>query len=64
MRWLINYWRSLGRLIVTLLDDGIGGSPDYASCLVLIRSCRSDLDSAGFFVNLQKSLWKPSQVGL
>ena len=45
------------------MDYGIGGSPDYASCLVLSRSCRSDLDSAGFFVNLQKSLWEPSQVG-
>ena len=43
--------------------DGIGGSPDYASCLVHSRSCRSDLDSAGFFVNLQKSVWEPSQVG-
>ena len=27
------------------------------------RLCRSDLDSAGFFVNLQKSVWEPSQVG-
>lgn len=45
------------------LDDGIGGSPDYASCLVHSRLCRSDLDSAGFFVNLQKSVWEPSQVG-
>ena len=38
-------------------------SPDYASCLILSRSYRSDLDSAGFFVNLQNSLWEPSQVG-
>ena len=27
------------------------------------RLCRSDLDSAGFFVNLQKSVLEPSQVG-
>ena len=55
----------LARLLRTsfLLDDGIGGSPDYASCLVHSRLCRSDLDSAGFFVNLQKSVWEPSQVG-
>ena len=45
------------------MDDGIGGSPDYASCLVHSRLCRSDLDSAGFFVNLQKSVWEPSRVG-
>ena len=60
---LVNYWRGLGRRVVTFLDDGIGGSPDYASCLVHSRLCRSDLDSAGFFVNLQKSVWEPSQVG-
>ena len=63
MRSLVNYWRGLGRRVVTFLDDGIGGSPDYASCLVHSRLCRSDLDSAGFFVNLQKSVWEPSQVG-
>ena len=63
VRSLVNYWRGLGRRVVTFLDDGIGGSPDYASCLVHSRLCRSDLDSAGFFVNLQKSVWEPSQVG-
>ena len=63
VRSLVNCWRGLGRRVVTFLDDGIGGSPDYASCLVLSRSCRSDLDSVGFFLNLQKSLWEPSQVG-
>ena len=56
VRSLVNYWRGLGRRVVTFLDDGIGGSPDYASCLVHSRLCRSDLDSSGFFVNLQKSV--------
>ena len=63
VRSLVNCWRGLGRLVVTLLDDGIGRSPDYASCLVHSRLCRSDLDSVGFFVNLQKSVWEPSLVG-
>ena len=63
MRTLVNYWRGLKRRVVTFLDDGIGGSPDYASCLVHSRLCRSDLESAGFFVNLQKSVCEPSQVG-
>ena len=63
VRSLVNDWRGLGRRVVTFLDDGIGGSPDYASCLVHSPLCRSDLDSAGFFVNLQKSVWEPSQVG-
>ena len=60
---LVNYWRGLGRLVVTFLDGGIGVSPDYASCLVPSRLCRSDLGSTGLFVNLQKSVWEPSQVG-
>ena len=60
---LVNNRRGLGRRVVTFLDDGIGGSPDYAGYLVHSRLCRSDLDSAGFFVNLQKSVWEPSQVG-
>ena len=63
MRSLINYWRLLGLRVVNFLDGGIGGSPDYASFLVYSRICRSDLDSAGLFVNLQKSVWEPSQVG-
>ena len=49
--------------VITFLDDGIGGSPDFASSQELSRLCHSDLDSAGFFVNLQKSVWEPSQVG-
>ena len=63
MRSLVNYWRGLGRRVVIFFDDGMGSSPDYASCLVLSRSSLSDLDSAGFFVNLQKSLLEPCQVG-
>ena len=56
LRSLLIYWRGLGRRVLTFFDDGIGGSPDYASCLVHSRLCRSDLDPAGFFVNLQKSV--------
>ena len=54
VRSLVNYWRGLGRRVVTFLDNGIGGSPDYASCLVHSRLCRSDLDSAGFFCEPSK----------
>ena len=63
VRSLVYYWRGLGRRVVTFLDNGIGESPHYASCLVHSRLCRSDLvDSAGFFVKLKKSVWEPSQV--
>ena len=54
VRSLVNYWRGLGRRVVTFLDDGIGGSPDLAACHGLSRLCRSDMDLAGFFVNLSK----------
>ena len=63
VRSLVNYWRGLGRRTVTFLDGGIGGSPEFAGCQELSRLYHSDLDSAGFFVNLQKSVWEPSQVG-
>ena len=64
VRSLVNYWRGLGRRVVTFLHDGIGGSPGCAICLVHSRLCRSDLNSAGFFVNLQKSGSEPSVPGL
>jgi len=63
VRSLVNYWHCVGRRVVTFLEEGIGGSPDYVCCLVHSHLCRSDLDSAGFFVNLQKSACEPSQVG-
>lgn len=50
-------------VVLTFLFDGICGSPDFASCQELSRFCHSDLDSVGFFVNLQKFVWEPSQVG-
>ena len=63
LRSLVNYRRGLGRRVVAFWDDGIGGSPHYASCMVHSRLSRSDLDTAGLFVNLPKSVWEPSQVG-
>lgn len=67
---LISYWRGLGHVIIMFLDDGIGGAPDYIACQEVSRLCRANLDSAGFFVNDQKSLndqksvWTPSQGGV
>ena len=63
VRAFVNYLRGLGRRVITFIVDGIGGSPDFASCQELSRFCYSDLDSAGFFVNLQKFVLEPSQVG-
>ena len=46
------------------LDDGIGGAPDFIACQEVSRLCCVDLEKAGFFVNDQKSVWIPSQVGV
>ena len=64
MRALVGYWRGLGRRVVMFLDDGIGGAPDFIACQEVSRLCRVDLEKAGFFVNDQKSVWIPSQVGV
>ena len=64
VRALVGYWRGLGRRIVMFLDDGIGGAPDFIACQEVSRLCRVDLEKAGFFVNDQKSVWIPSQVGV
>ena len=64
VRALVGYWRGLGRRVVMFLDDGIGGAPDFVACLEVSRLCRVDLEKAGFFVNDQKSVWIPSQVGV
>ena len=64
MRALVGYWRSLGRRVVMLLDDGIGGAHEFITCQEVSRLCRTDLEMAGFFINGQKSVWTPSQVGV
>ena len=64
VRALVGYWRGLGRRVVMFLDDGIGGAPDFIACQEVSRLCRVDLEKAGFFVNDQKSVWIPSQVGV
>lgn len=64
VRSLVSYWKSLGRRIITFLDDGIGGAADFLLCSELSSQCRADLGCAGFFINDQKSVWIPSQVGV
>ena len=64
MQALVGHWRGLGRRVVMFLDDGIGGAPDFIACQEVSRLCRVNLEKAGFFVNDQKSVWIPSQVGV
>ena len=60
VRALVGYWRGLGRRVVTFLDDGIGGAPNFNACQEVSRLCRADLELAAFFVNDQKIVWTPS----
>ena len=60
----VGYWRSLGRRVITFLDDGIGGAPDFIACQEVSCLYCADLEMGGFFVNNQKSVWTPSQVGV
>ena len=46
MRALVGYWRGLGR-VVTVLDDGIGGAPDFIACQEVSRLCGADLKMPG-----------------
>ena len=45
------------------LDDGISGSRDYISARAASNIQRSDLASAGFVTNEEKSNWEPVQIG-
>ena len=62
MRSLVDDWRGHWHRVVTFLDEGIGGSPDFAGCQELSPLCHSDLDFAGVFVSLQNCEWEPSEV--
>ena len=44
------------------LDDGISGSRDYISARAASNIQRSDLASAGFVTNEEKSNWEPVQI--
>ena len=63
MRSFISYWRGQGKRIVVYLDDGIGGAFNQDAASKFSCQCRSDLLSAGFFTNEDKSNWVPSQQG-
>lgn len=45
------------------LDHGISGSRDYISARAASNIQRSDLASAGFVTNEEKSNWEPVQIG-
>jgi hypothetical protein len=50
------FWRSKGFLIVVYLDDGLGFADSGESCNYLSGKVLTDLLSAGFLPNYEKSV--------
>ena len=63
LRPLVKRWRSMSQNCFVYLDDGISGSRDYISARAASNIQRSDLASAGFVTNEEKSNWEPVQIG-
>jgi hypothetical protein len=58
---MVKYWRSKAVNIVLYLDDGLGMSLDYDSCFKDSFFIRKSLTEAGFFINVDKSVFTPAQ---
>ena len=61
LRPLVRHWRGQGIQIAVFLDDGAGTNPDFDTCFSQAKQVRSDLISAGFVINEEKSKWVPCQ---
>lgn len=61
MRPLVKHWRAAAQKIVVYLDDGMGVSHSFLSCLNDARRVWSDLISSGFVPSDQKCIWLPTQ---
>ena len=61
MRPLVRHWRGRGLKAIVYLDDGIvaiNGERRAQEESILVRR---ELENAGFIINLEKSVWVPSQ---
>lgn len=61
LRTMVKFWRKNSMDIVLYLDDGLGISSSAEICSTQASFVRKSLDDAGFLVNEEKSVWKPSQ---
>ena len=62
LRPLVRHWRSQeGIQIAVFLDDGAGKNKHFDICLSQAKQVHSDLISAGFIINEEKSTWIPCQ---
>lgn len=61
LRPLVRHWRGQGIKIALFLDDGAGTNTNYDSCFSHAQLVKADLESAGFVINREKSIWTPCQ---
>ena len=62
MRPLIRYWRGRGFKAIIYLDDGIVAVRGRQKALVESTWVKEDIEKAGFIINVEKSVWNPSQT--
>ena len=62
LRPLIRLWRGRGLKAIIYLDDGIVAVKGKERAIRESALVKSDLEHAGFVVNIQKSQWEPSHV--
>ena len=63
LRPLVKRWRGKGIRAIIYIDDGIVGSKSQEQCLKDEHFVTSDLELAGFVLNIPKSQLEPHQLG-
>ncbi|XP_071133514.1 uncharacterized protein [Mytilus edulis] len=61
LRSMVKYWRQNSIDIVLYLDDGFGMASDYELCRKDSDFVKKSLEEAGFLVNVEKSVFEPTQ---
>ena len=64
MRQFIKRWRGMGIRVVVYIDDGLGFGHSYEGALRVAGIVRSDLENAGWVLNIQKTRLSPFRVGI
>ena len=61
LRPLVKHWREQGIKTAVYLDDGAGVCDTFEKCVDQAKQVKTDLQSAGFIINNDKSVWVPCQ---
>lgn len=62
MRPLIRLWWGWGLKAIIYLDDGIVSVKEEHQAIEASTQVKLDLENAGFVINIEKSIWVPSQT--